>query len=142
MSLGGAIGSACAFVCMRYMKGIHYTICPFWFATGSVIGSPIAIATQRSLSEDYREKVSTVFDTKLIIMVLLVAIFATCGQNLTSRAYQLEKTSRVSATNYLCIVIAFIWDILIYKEPLKQTDIIGSVLIVGTFAICTLIKTY
>ena len=80
MSLGGAIGAAMANICMRYMnKGVHYTVSPFWFASGGVLVTPIAIATQRSLSEDYRDKQSTVFDSKLIILVIFVSIFATSG---------------------------------------------------------------
>ena len=42
-SLGGAIGGSMAVLCMRYMnKGIHYTISPFWFASGGSFMSPLA----------------------------------------------------------------------------------------------------
>lgn len=41
-SLGGAIGGSIAVLCMRYMnKGIHYTISPFWFASGGTLLSPM-----------------------------------------------------------------------------------------------------
>lgn len=37
----GAIGGACALICMRIMRdGIHYSISPFWFASGCTFWSP------------------------------------------------------------------------------------------------------
>ena len=40
-SLGGAIGWACAMLCMRYMRNIHYSVTPFWYATGCTFFSSI-----------------------------------------------------------------------------------------------------
>ena len=43
-SLGGAIGWACAMLCMRYMRNIHYSVTPFWYATGCTFFSTIFLS--------------------------------------------------------------------------------------------------
>ena len=53
-SLSGAIGGSMAVLCMRYMnKGIHYSISPFWFASGGTFMSPIAHSFQTTQSKEY-----------------------------------------------------------------------------------------
>ena len=44
--------------------------------------------------------------------------------------------------NYLQIVVAFLWDILIFKTKLKITDIIGSILIIGVVFSFSLAKAF
>jgi len=118
-SLSGAIGGSMAVLCMRYMKvGIHYSISPFWFASGSAFWSPIFHGFYRSTSTKYTDLQTGQYDLQTKSLIVLTAIFATLGQNFSSKAYQLEKTSRVAATSYLNIVIAFLWDILVFQETL------------------------
>ena len=41
-ALTGSLGGAAALICMRVMrKNIHYSISPFWFASGCAFWSPI-----------------------------------------------------------------------------------------------------
>ena len=48
-AIGGAVGAASAWVCMRIMKDIHFTISPFYFSLGSTFFSPFfAIASMAS----------------------------------------------------------------------------------------------
>lgn len=108
-----------AVLCMRYMKvGIHYSISPFWFASGSAFWSPIFHGLYRSNSTKYTDLKTCQYDLQTKSLIVLTAVFATLGQNFTSKAYQMEKTARVAATSYLNIVIAFLWDILIFEEKL------------------------
>ena len=62
------------------------------------------------------------------------------GQVFTSRAYQLDTTSRIAATLYIQIAVAFIFDIVIFNAPLKWTDLLGSSLIIGVIMIVTILK--
>lgn len=40
-ALSGAIFGAFAILCMRIMRNMHYSISPFWFASGCTLWSPI-----------------------------------------------------------------------------------------------------
>ena len=77
---------AVAIICMRIMRdGIHYSIGPFWFALGCSIWSPIVHMIQLSNSyynekdELIREKTSTVYDFKTIILICAASAFSFLG---------------------------------------------------------------
>jgi drug/metabolite transporter (DMT)-like permease len=64
------------------------------------------------------------------------------GQVCQSRGYQLESAARVAAMNYIQIVTGFIWDIVLFKANLKVTDIVGSILIIGTLFIFAMLRAF
>ena len=142
-ALCGAIFGSLAGVCMRTMnKGIHYAISPFWFASGNAMFSPLAFVFQHNYSEAYIGKKSVVYEFPVIFLISLCALCMVFGQILTSRALQLERLAIVSATTYLELAVAFIWDLLIFKTALKWSDLLGCTLIVGVFITITLLKSF
>ena len=44
--------------------------------------------------------------------------------------------------NYIQIVSGFMWDIILFKTKLKPTDIIGSLVIIGTLFIFAMLKAF
>jgi drug/metabolite transporter (DMT)-like permease len=146
-ALSGAICGAFALLCMRIMRNnIHYSISPFWFASGCCFCSPIVHMVQLN-SSWYDEnnmlilnKETTVYDTKTILLITAASVSSFFGQIFASRAFQLEKAARISAINYLQIVVAFIWDIFYFKSNFEWTDILGCVLIIGVIFMFTLLK--
>ena len=57
-----------------------------------------------------------------------------------SRSLQLEKVSILAPLGFLQIIIAFLIDILIFKEDLKANEVIGSVMIVGVLLISNVMR--
>lgn len=43
-AFSGAIGSSIAYMCMRIMKDIHFTISPFWYSSGCTFMAPMMYA--------------------------------------------------------------------------------------------------
>lgn len=102
IALWGAVATGFVAICMRYMnKGIHYTISPFWYSCGCSVLGPIYHTFLISKSESYAERVATSYDSYTIFLILVSSVASSFGQILTSRAFQMEKTSRVSFTGYL-----------------------------------------
>ena len=60
----------------------------------------------------------TQYDLYTVFIIILMALFTVSGQQAVSRAYQLEKTSRVAATNYAQIALSYVWDLAIFHENL------------------------
>lgn len=136
-SITGAWGASAAFVCMRFMKNIHYSISPFWFATGCTFFSPIG-----SLGMMMAKPQTVIYTWEIIGLITAASVASFFGQVFQSRAYQLEKASRVAAVNYLQIVTSFLWDLLYFKSTLHWLDIVGCVLIVGTILLVVILKAF
>jgi len=85
----GAVAGSLAGICMRYMnKGIHWALSPFWYACGCTIFSPVFHAFMMTESKAYTDvKTSTVYDTYIIILIILTSVFSFFGQVFASRAY-------------------------------------------------------
>jgi len=113
---------AFAILCMRIMRdGIHYSISPFWFASGCTFWSSIVHMIQLNGSyyndaeQLIRERTTTIYDWKTIALMAVASMGSFFGQVFWSRAFQLEKAARVSAVQYLIIVTSFIWDVFYFK---------------------------
>jgi drug/metabolite transporter (DMT)-like permease len=102
IALSGAIAAGGVSVVMRYMnKGIHYSISPFWFASGNALCSPILHSILVMNSDTYIDRIATRYDWTSIFLIGLASCGAFIGQILTSRAFQLEKVSRIAFCGYL-----------------------------------------
>ena len=139
-ALTGALAFSAAVLCMRLMStGIHFSVSPFWYATGcTYLGSLMHFGfLNQSYSSD--EQKSTVYDFYQIVLILLVSLTAFFGQNFASKAYQLEKASILAPMNYLHTISCFFWDTLFFKAQLQPNHIIGSILIFsGVFTVSIL----
>ena len=107
-ALSGAMLGAFAVLCMRIMRdGIHYSISPFWFASGCTFWSSIVHIIQLNGSwyndEDQliRDRTTTVYDWTTIALIAVASIGSFFGQIFGSRAFQLEKAARIAALSYL-----------------------------------------
>lgn len=74
----GALGCSAAFLCMRHMReGIHYTISPFWFASGCSFMSPLLFCFTHNADD---KQSSTVYDRYTILLIFLSSFFSFFGQ--------------------------------------------------------------
>ena len=106
-----SVAGAVAFVCMRFMKtDIHFAVSPFWYALACTFFSPIG-ASAIDLGANER---TTVYDFKMILLLLIITVFTFFGQIYASKAYQLEKAARVSFTNYIWIAVGVFSDLYIF----------------------------
>ena len=60
--ISGILLGGLAPIIMRYMRDIHYSISPFWFASGCCILSPIAYVADKHYDSDIKDAPSTVYD--------------------------------------------------------------------------------
>lgn len=136
VTLTGAASGGVSLVSMRIMKDIHYSISPFWFATGCAFYSPMfCIYSMSGLSNP------VIYSWELIGLITATTLFSLGGQVFYSKAYQLEKAARVAALSYLNIVIGFMWDVLYFKTQLQWHHVIGSIIISGTLACIVIFKS-
>ena len=127
----------------RLMKtGIHYSVSPFWFASGCTFWSPIAHIVYTQRRPPTEPLIGHKYDITAIILIFLCSITTFFGQILQSKAFQLNKANRIATLTYLQIVIMFLWDIIFFKAHLRITDIIGSVMIVGVIFVITLGRAF
>jgi len=93
----GAFGAASAWLCMRIMsKDIHFSISPFYFSLGATFFSP-AFAIMSVTANEH----TTIYDLKTVVLLLAASFVSFIGQVYQSKAYQIEKTARVAAMNYI-----------------------------------------
>ena len=81
----GALAAALASLCMRYMTDIHYSISPFWFATGGAMWSPILYVF--SSGPAHAGGATTKYDYWTIGMLTIQAIFGQIALNLRSKSF-------------------------------------------------------
>jgi drug/metabolite transporter (DMT)-like permease len=102
IALGGAIAAGGVSVVMRFMnKGIHYSISPFWYASGCTMFSPIFHCILVDHSVTYTDRITSKYDWWSIFLISIPCVLSCVGQIMCSRAYQLEKTSRIAFCSYL-----------------------------------------
>lgn len=69
-------------------------------------------------------------DLRTFLLLLVTSFFSYISQVLISWALSLEKAGRVSALNYLQVVIAFIADLVFFDTEIRWTDFLGAFLII------------
>ena len=69
----GALAASLASLCMRYMTDIHYSISPFWFATGGAAWSPFLFVL--SSGPSHSDNQTTKYDLWTISMLTVQALF-------------------------------------------------------------------
>ena len=88
IAIAGSFGSACAMVCMRYMRvGLHHSIAPFYFGLGSVFFSPIAYGFQHATQDAAAQSPATIYDKQTIILLISIGLLTTAAQNFVSQSF-------------------------------------------------------
>ena len=122
---------------LRYMKSdIHYTRGPLFFYSGGMLFSPIL----HFFSKSKQDQSLSVYDKKTLILITATIVCSFFGHIFQSRSYQLEKGARISMVFQLSIVFAFMFDIVLFNTSFSWREIIGSLMIVGTFFLISLLK--
>ena len=87
--LVSAMGASGASVCMRMMnKGIHFSVSPFWFASGCTFVSPIfhlGFSTHRYSANP--NLVTESYDSKIILLISIISVVQFIGQVAISKAF-------------------------------------------------------
>ena len=84
-ALTGSFAGAAACLCMRHMRdGIHFSISPFWFASGGSFGSSILFGVFRNSEA---KETSTIYDRYTMFLLFLASFFSFFGQVFQSKAF-------------------------------------------------------
>jgi drug/metabolite transporter (DMT)-like permease len=88
IALSGAVAAGGVSVVMRFMnKGIHYSISPFWYASGCTMFSPIFHSILVDNSITYEGRITPRYDWWSIFLISIPCVGSCFGQILCSRAY-------------------------------------------------------
>lgn len=74
-------------------------------------------------------------------LIVVLSVFSFCGQLLLTRSLQLEQAGPVSIVRATTdIVLAFLWQIIIFRESPDFWSVIGAMLVFGCIVLVSLRK--
>lgn len=124
-----AVGIACLakgtadFLIRKIKSSIHFLVIPMAFSALGLLIFPILPLVDKIPLPD--------LTINLHLSILLNAILFFSYQAFLAYAFQLESAGRVVIINYLQLVFLFFADLLIFKKPYSNLDLIGVALIFG-----------
>lgn len=121
-----------AYVLLRALKGIHFSVIMTNFGTIALVQCLIvtyligALCLPRCGTDRY--------------LIVALALFSFSGQILLTLALQLEQAGPVAIARSSDIVFAFIWQVLFFNEAPNRYSIIGAVLVLSSVLLTGLRK--
>ena len=80
IAISGAVAGGGVSCVMRFMnKGIHYSISPFWYASGCTIFSPIFHCLLVDHSSTYTNRTTSKYDLMSILLISTASVGACFG---------------------------------------------------------------
>jgi drug/metabolite transporter (DMT)-like permease len=76
-----------------------------------------------------------------VMLLLAIGLLATVAQMMMTRAYRIGRTLANASLQYLGIVFAFVFGVLLFDDPVTLSAVAGMVLIVGAGLYATLLRT-
>lgn len=76
-----------------------------------------------------------------LVLLLAIGALATAAQMLMTRAYAIGRTLSNASLQYLGIVFAFVYGVLLFDDPVTAMAVLGMVLIVAAGLAATLLRT-
>lgn len=129
----GCLGSAAAYVMTRKIgKAVHHTVIINWL---SLCGVVIPILPML-LVEGFKVPHGTTW-----LYVAFVGVVAFVAQTFLTTALRTGVAGRVAIANYIGIIWAFMWGVLVFHEPPQVLSYVGSVFI-GVNAAISIYKAW
>jgi drug/metabolite transporter (DMT)-like permease len=76
-----------------------------------------------------------------LVLLLAIGLLATVAQMMMTRAYRIGRTLANASLQYLGIVFAFVFGVLLFDDPVTLSAVAGMVLIVGAGLYATLLRS-
>lgn len=132
LAMAGAVFVAMAFTSMRKLKRTSSVAIIFWYSLTMAVLSALIVSfiSEFKLPESQYE----------VLLFIAISVFGLCEQSLLTLAFKIEKAGPVSLSRTLNVLVAFVYQIWLLNEPVYETSIIGSVLIVLGVLLVTLHK--
>tara|TARA_Y100001970_G_scaffold293903_1_gene444440 strand:- start:7695 stop:8615 length:921 start_codon:yes stop_codon:yes gene_type:complete len=128
----GAIFTSLAYICVRFLSISEdpFVIIQYFPLTSLLITIPIVITNW--ITPNYRE----------IILILGIGIFTQIGQIFLTYGLKHLQASKATSINYIQVLFATIFGLVIFKEKITYNYVIGSVLILlGTIMATAKMRT-
>jgi drug/metabolite transporter (DMT)-like permease len=103
----------------------------FYFSVGGVAVGAAWIATQGASPHTPRG----------LALLLAIGLLATIAQMMMTRAYRIGRTLVNACLQYLGIVFAFVFGVLLFDDPVTASALLGMMLIVVAGLAATLLRT-
>lgn len=132
-AVSSTLFGASAYVTLRALKGIHYSVIMSNFGAFALVYTFIVSWFMNILCMPYCN-----FDRWLVVAL---GLFSFLGQILLTISLQLEEAGPVAIARSADIVFAFFWQILFFKEIPNSYSVIGAI-IVTTSVILTGLKKW
>ncbi|CAG7725061.1 unnamed protein product [Allacma fusca] len=128
--LAAAMLTALAFIVLRQLKHIHYSVTVFWFSfVLASFGAVLTIALDGFVMPS---------DLRSISECVGIGICGFFGQILLTKALQLENAGPVAVARTMDIVLAFFYQITLLHDTPDWKSYLGSVLVVS----CVLLTAF
>ncbi|KAH9515862.1 hypothetical protein DERF_006636 [Dermatophagoides farinae] len=123
LSFISAISSSLALIFLRKLKSTSPIIILLWFAIAiTIIGSIILVHLRLYRSLDWH-------DSWCIVLLVLIGLLSMVEQYFITLSLQYEDASTISVTRSFNIVLAFLWEVIIFQETITWTSIVGAILV-------------
>lgn len=129
----GCLGSAAAYVMTRRIgKAVHHTVIINWLSLCGVVLPILPML----LVEGFKVPHGTTW-----LYVAFVGVVAFVAQTFLTTALRTGVAGRVAIANYIGIIWAFMWGVLVFHEPPQVLSYVGSVFI-GVNAAISIYKAW
>lgn len=132
LAVVSALGMAFATIYIRKLKSAPTCVIVMWHSLVSIIAGSVLLYTLNAfvLPRDYISW----------FILIAIGVLGICGQFLLTTALKHEGAGPVSVTNTLTIVLAFVWEIILFHESPQSTSFIGAILVSSSVIILALDK--
>lgn len=115
----GAFVAACAYTCIRLLKDSDDTLVIIFYFP--LLSMPITLfpMLQNWVTPSYKEA----------ILILFIGLLTQCAQYFMTKAYQLEKASKIMIYNYAAIIWALLVGLFVFHEPIVGWQWVGFTVI-------------
>ena len=136
LAIVAAITSSITLINLRKLKSTPAAVVVFWFATSIVFFGSIALYMLGTFKPiDLTDMLCTGLLCTIGLMSVLEQYFLTI-------ALQHEDATTISVTRSFNIVLAFLWEVVIFDVTVTWTSIVGAILVSACILLLSFSKTW
>lgn len=136
LAIVAAITSSITLINLRKLKTTPAMVVVFWFAASIVLFGSLALYLLGSYKPIH------LGDTLSCGLLSAIGIMAVFEQYFLTIALQHEDATTISVTRSFNIVLAFLWEVVIFDEIITWTSGFGAILVSGCILLLSFSKTW
>lgn len=130
--------NAINFCLLRMMKGIHYSIGPFYYGLLGTVVSLLLMVTESATSEGIPNRLAL----GDLVLFTLIGLTSALGAVFKSLAFHYEKVSTLSLIKYSNLFYSLLADVILFHSHIYIGEIIGASIILVANIMAAVMKLY